>query len=110
MTRPTEGTAPMDSEDRQEDTVGPETEEGRQAMAGLRAIWTATGQLQDEIVRLDCRPDAEGCAASIGFDGFAEAVEPTTNTTEAIERLRRAWKTTLAREGKLVGPEAEGPE
>jgi hypothetical protein len=89
-----------------EETTEPQTEPGRQALAGLRAIWTATGQMQqEESLGLECHPDAEGCAASIGFDGFADAVEPTANTTEAIDRLRRAWKTTLAREGKLRDPE-----
>lgn len=86
----------------------PRSEQGRQAMAGLRAIWTATGQMQEEFLGLECRPDEAGCAASIGFDGLAEAVEPTTDTTDAIARLRRAWKTTLAREGKLATP-GDGP-
>ena len=54
--------------------------------------------------------DEQGCAASLGFDGFADAVEPTTNTTEAIDRLRRAWKNTLAREGKLFDPEGSRPD
>lgn len=93
--------------DGNEETTEPQTEQGRQALAGLRAIWTATGQMQEESLGLECRPDAEGCAASIGFDGLAGAVEPTASTTEAIDRLRRAWKTTLAREGKLRDP-AEG--
>ncbi len=87
-----------------EDATGPETESGRQAMAGLREIWRATGQAGNDL-GLECRPDEAGCTASIGFDGFAETVEPTTNTTEAIARLRRAWKATLAREGKLYNPE-----
>lgn len=93
----------MDSE---EETTNTQTEQGRQALAGLRAIWTATGQMEEESLGLECHPGAEGCAASIGFDGLAAAVEPTANTTEAIDRLRRAWKTTLAREGKLRDPEA----
>lgn len=79
----------------------PRTEEGRQAMEGLRTIWQATGQMQEEFVRLECRPDAEGCSASLGFEGLADTVEPTTDTTDAVARLRSAWKTTLAREGKL---------
>jgi hypothetical protein len=30
---------------------------------------------------------------------------PTTDTADAIARLRSAWKTTLAREGKLRVPD-----
>lgn len=56
---------------------------------------------QDEDLVLECRPDEAGCTASIGFGGFAEADDPTTDTTDAIARLRHAWKATLAREGKL---------
>jgi hypothetical protein len=100
----------VDPDAGKEETTEPQTPQGRQALAGLRAIWAATGQMQEESLGLECRPDAEGCAASIGFDGFADAVEPTANTTEAIDRLRRAWKTTLAREGKLHDPEESGPK
>ncbi|HEV8420671.1 MAG TPA: hypothetical protein VGR13_04880 [Actinomycetota bacterium] len=94
----------MDREMRDEETTAPETEAARQAMAGLRAIWTATGQMQGEAARLECGTDGEGCSASLGFEGLEGlegAVEPTTDTTEAIDKLRRAWKATLAREGKL---------
>jgi hypothetical protein len=86
------------------ETTGPETEAARQAMAGLRAIWTATGQMQAEPLGLECRPGPEGCAASVGFDGLADTGEPTTDAEDAIARLRGAWKTTLAREGKLRDP------
>ena len=100
-----------DAPDEEEQTIGPVTEKGRQAMAGLRAIWNATGQMQEEFVRLECSSDApEGCAASVGFDGFADTVEPTTNTTDNIARLRSAWKTTLAREGKLYDPDGDSPK
>jgi hypothetical protein len=112
--------APTEEE---QETTGPLTEKGRDAMAGLRAIWSATGQMQEELTgqltegeelaaiqhraNLECRPDPAGCTASVGFDGFADTVEPTANTTDAIARLRHAWKTTLAREGKLHDPEAD---
>lgn len=100
-----EGRSARDPVALQEETTEPETEAARQAMAGLRAIWTATGQMQEEPLGLECRPGPEGCSASIGFDGLADTVEPTTDTADAIARLRRAWKTTLAREGKLRHPE-----
>lgn len=85
----------------EDETMEPRTDAGRRAMAGFRAIWTATGQMQDESLGLECRPGERGCTASIGFDAFADTVEPTTDTADAIARLRKAWKTTLAREGKL---------
>ena len=99
-----------DAPEESEETTGPQTEAGRQAVTGLRTLWNATGQMQEEFVRLECRPDdAEGCAASVGFGGLAdvaENAEPTTNTGDAITRLRSGWKNQLAREGKLHDPEA----
>jgi hypothetical protein len=87
----------------------PPTEEGRQALDGLRAIWAATGQLGGgESLGLECADDERGCSANVNFDAFADTVEPTTDTAEAIDRLRRAWKAKLAREGKLVTPEQDG--
>jgi hypothetical protein len=92
---------------------GPGTEEGRQALEGLRAIWAATGQMDDDsldplVQSLECADDERGCSVNVNFDAFADTVEPTTDTAEAIERLRRAWKATLAKEGKLYEPEAGG--
>lgn len=82
------------------------TEAARQAMAGLRAIWTATGQMQEESTGLECRPGPEGCAAGIGFEGLTDTLEPTTDPADAATtQLRRAWKATLAREGKLRDPD-----
>ena len=98
----------MDPDSRQEETTEPQTETGRQAMAGLRAIWMATGQMHEEPVRLECGTDGEGCSAGLNFEGLADPGEPTTDTTDAtdaIARLRGAWKATLAREGKLSDPE-----
>jgi hypothetical protein len=87
----------------------PETPQGRKALEGLRALWAATGQtggaLDPTALSLECADDERGCTANVGFDAFADTVEPTNDTSEAIDRLRRAWKTTLAREGKLHQPE-----
>jgi len=93
----------------------PASEEGRHALEALRALWAATGQTDDADTvlpgdtpgppgGLECADDERGCSANVNFDAFAETVEPTTNTTEAIDRLRRAWKATLAKEGKLYEP------
>jgi hypothetical protein len=90
-----------------DDKPGPATEGGRRALDGLRAIWTANGQMGEaQDLGLECADDERGCSANVNFDAFADTVEPTTDTTEAIDRLRRAWKATLAKEGKLVDPPA----
>jgi hypothetical protein len=92
----------------------PASEEARQALEALRAVWAATGQARsaDAVLPgdipgspggLECADDERGCSANVNFDAFADAVEPTTDTTEAIDRLRKAWKATLAKEGKLYG-------
>ena len=76
----------------------PSTVAGREALAGLRAIWAATGQSEPA---LECADDERGCSVNLNFDAFADTVEPTTDTAEAISRLRQAWKATLAKDGKL---------
>ena len=83
------------------DQPEPSTAAGREALAGLRAIWAATGQNEPG---LECADDERGCSVNVNFDAFADAVEPTTDTAEAIDRLRRAWKATLAKDGKLHDP------
>lgn len=94
----------MDADGPSDDNPEPSTAAGRQALEGLRAIWAATGQSEPV---LDSADDERGCSVNVNFDAFAETVEPTTDTAEAIERLRRAWKATLARDGKLYDPPAE---
>lgn len=79
----------------------PTTEAGRQALEGLRAIWAATGQVDTASAALECADDERGCSVNVNFDAFADTVEPTTDTAEAVDRLRRAWKATLAKDGKL---------
>jgi hypothetical protein len=86
----------------------PVSEEGRAALQALRALWAATGQsAQAGDLGLECADDERGCSANVNFDAFADTNEPTTDTTEAIDRLRRAWKSTLAKEGKLYEPPGE---
>jgi hypothetical protein len=86
----------------------PASEEGRQALRALRAVWARTGQAEDaDSLGLECADDERGCSVNVNFDAFADTVEPTNNTTEAIDRLRRAWKATLAKEGKLHEPEGD---
>jgi hypothetical protein len=90
-----------------DDKPAPATEGGRRALDGLRAIWTANGQMGEaQDLGLECADDERGCSVNVNFDAFADTVEPTTDTTEAIDRLRRAWKATLAKEGKLFDPRA----
>ena len=58
----------------------------------LREVWSAQGQTADNVDD-DCGP-VKGCKrmADVGFDGLAE---------ETDGDLRVAWRTQLAREGKL---------
>jgi hypothetical protein len=86
----------------------PASEEGRQALQALRAMWAATGQMDSaDDLGLECADDERGCSVNVNFDAFADTVEPTTDTTAAVDRLRRAWKAHLAKEGKLYEPPAE---
>jgi hypothetical protein len=89
---------------------GPASDEGRQALEALRAVWAARGQIAEaDTLGLECADDERGCSVNVNFDAFADTVEPTTNTTEAIDRLRQAWKAHLAKEGKLYDPGASDP-
>jgi hypothetical protein len=58
----------------------------------LREVWSAQGQTAEDVDE-DCGP-AKACKrmADVGFDGLAE---------ETDGDLRLAWRTQLAREGKL---------
>jgi hypothetical protein len=58
----------------------------------LREVWSAQGQTADNVDE-DCGP-VKACKrmADVGFDGLAE---------ETDGDLRLAWRTQLAREGKL---------
>jgi hypothetical protein len=57
----------------------------------LREVWSAQGQRAEDVE--DCG-DVKACKrmAEVGFDGLAE---------ETDGDLRLAWRTQLAREGKL---------
>ncbi len=58
----------------------------------LREVWSAQGQTAEDVDD-DCGP-VKACKrmADVGFDGLAE---------ETDGDLRLAWRTQLAREGKL---------
>ncbi len=58
----------------------------------LRAVWSAQGQTAEDVEEA-CGP-ARSCKrmTDVGFDGLAE---------ETDGDLRLAWRTQLAREGKL---------
>ena len=58
----------------------------------LRAVWSAQGQTAEDVEEA-CGP-AKSCQrmSEVGFDGLAE---------ETDGDLRVAWRTQLAREGKL---------
>ena len=63
-----------------------------EALEVLREVWSAQGQTSQD-VEDDCGP-TKACKrmADVGFDGLAE---------ETDGDLRLAWRTQLAREGKL---------
>ena len=63
-----------------------------EALEVLREVWSAQGQTADNVDD-DCGP-VKACKrmADVGFDGLAE---------ETDGDLRLAWRTQLAREGKL---------
>ena len=63
-----------------------------EVLTGLRAVWSAQGQAAEDVEEA-CGP-TRACKkmADVGFDGLAE---------ETDGDLRLAWRTKLAREGKL---------
>jgi hypothetical protein len=63
-----------------------------EALEVLREVWSAQGQTAENVDE-DCGP-VKACRrmADVGFDGLAE---------ETDGDLRLAWRTKLAREGKL---------
>jgi hypothetical protein len=63
-----------------------------EALEVLRGVWSAQGQTAENVDD-DCGP-VKACKrmADVGFDGLAE---------ETDGDLRLAWRTQLAREGKL---------
>jgi len=91
-------------------------ESAQQALEALQSLWSATGQAQDHLLELSGetheghpkgghKHGGEGCATSIGFGGLeqmSEGEDSTYDREEAMTRMRTAWKTTLAREGKLT--------
>ena len=62
------------------------------ALDVLRSVWSAQGQTAEDIE--EACGDTKACKrmADVGFDGLAE---------ETDGDLRLAWRTQLAREGKL---------
>jgi hypothetical protein len=63
-----------------------------EALDVLRGVWNAQGQTAEDIE--EACGDTKSCKrmADVGFDGLAE---------ETDGDLRLAWRTQLAREGKL---------
>jgi len=62
------------------------------ALDVLRSVWSAQGQTAEDVE--EACGDTKACKrmADVGFDGLAE---------ETDGDLRLAWRTQLAREGKL---------
>lgn len=66
-------------------------EEPDEAVEVLRAVWTASGQTSADLDELFDPPKTCKNMRSVGFDDL----------DAADGGLREAWRTTLAREGKL---------
>ena len=67
------------------------TEEPDEAVEVLRAVWTASGQTSADLEELFDPPKSCKNMRNVGFDDLGAA----------DGGLREAWRTTLAREGKL---------
>jgi hypothetical protein len=63
-----------------------------EALDVLRGVWSAQGQTAEEIDEACGNTKSCKRMADVGFDGLAE---------QADGDLRLAWRTQLAREGKL---------
>jgi hypothetical protein len=63
-----------------------------EALDVLRGVWNAQGQTAEDIEEACGNTKSCKRMADVGFDGLAE---------EADGDLRLAWRTQLAREGKL---------
>jgi hypothetical protein len=65
----------------------------KEALEVLREVWSAQGQSAEDVEEA-CGTTGKSCQrmTDVGFDGLAE---------EADGDLRLAWRTQLAREGKL---------
>jgi len=66
-------------------------EEPDEAVEVLRAVWTASGQTSADLEELFDPPKSCKNMRNVGFDDL----------DAADGGLREAWRTTLAREGKL---------
>jgi hypothetical protein len=96
-----------------------EFDEAENARLALRALWTASGQMEgaDRLGMEDERGghtggtrkvvgenfmalDGEG-SGELGFESFRDTNEPTFNRGDAIEKMRSAFKSQLALDGKL---------
>jgi hypothetical protein len=87
--------------------------EAQEALDALQYLWGVTGQIEDHLIETGEHEGhhhkgghgvGEGCGASVGLGGLgelSEGEESTHDREQAMSRMRQAWKTTMAREGKL---------
>jgi len=68
-----------------------DADERDEAVEVLRAVWTASGQTSEDLEELFDPPKTCKNMRTVGFDDL----------DTADGGLREAWRTTLAREGKL---------
>lgn len=116
------------SDDEGEESKESLPESAQQALDALQYLWGVTGQAEDHLMEMASEghegygkgghQHGEGCAASVGFGGLeqmSEGGDSSFDREEAVTKMRAAWKTTMAREGKLtedgglgLGPEGKG--
>lgn len=73
-------------------------EDGQQALAALRGIWSAKDQTSVDIDESCGNTKACKNMNSVGFQGLVDEVDDPSKSVG--NNLRAAWKTKLEREGK----------
>lgn len=77
--------------------------DGDQALSVLRGIWTAQRQSSADIEAAPASTKVCKNMKNIGFGGIAEGGADGDSTAGPVdEDLRTAWRSKLAREGKLA--------
>ena len=93
-------------------------DDAENARRALRALWEASGQMEyadhlgeeerggrtggtRKLVGENFKALGDGGSGHLGFEGFAETNEPTFNRGEAVDKMRSAFKSQLAMDGKL---------
>ncbi|MDQ4149958.1 MAG: hypothetical protein M3164_08240 [Actinomycetota bacterium] len=94
-------------------------DDAENARRALRALWEMSGQMEyadhlgeeerggrtggtRKLVGENFKALGDGGEGHLGFEGFAETNEPTFNRGEAVEKMRAAFRSQLALDGKVA--------